>query len=85
MIEFTHTITDREGLHARPASELTSASRAWESDVLVSRNGGAPVDAKNPVRLMGLCACQGDSLHVTVQGADEEWAARDIRRVVDAL
>lgn len=48
MIEFTHTITDREGLHARPASELTSASRAWESDVLVSRNGGAPVDAKTP-------------------------------------
>ena len=84
MIEFTHTITDREGLHARPASELTSASRAWESDVLVSRNGGAPVDAKNPVRLMGLCACQGDSLHVTVQGTDEERAAREIRRVGDA-
>ena len=31
MKEFTYTITDPEGIHARPAGELVKAAKAFES------------------------------------------------------
>ena len=33
MKEFTYTITDPEGIHARPAGELVKAAKAFESAI----------------------------------------------------
>lgn len=39
MIEFSHTITDAQGLHARPVAQICAAARQWESGVTVCCGG----------------------------------------------
>ena len=39
MKEFTYTITDPEGIHARPAGELVKAAKAFESAIKLNKEG----------------------------------------------
>lgn len=74
MKEFKFTITDTDGIHARPAGEFVKAAKAFESTVSIAK-GGKSVDAKKIFGVMGLAAKQGDIVTVTVDGADEGEAA----------
>ena len=74
MIEFSHTITDAQGLHARPVAQICAAARQWES-------GGLSTSATDLMGLMGLCARKGDELAVKVEGPDEEACADALREV----
>ena len=71
---FTYTITDAEGIHARPAGLLVKEANQFSSSVKISK-GGNPVDAKRIFAVMGLGAKQGETVTITVDGADEEEAA----------
>ena len=35
MKEFNYTITDKEGIHMRPAGELVKAAKQFESSILI--------------------------------------------------
>lgn len=80
MIEFSHTITDAQGLHARPVAQICAAARQWESGVTVCC-GGLSTLATDLMGLMGLCARKGDELAVKVEGPDEEACADALREV----
>lgn len=80
MVEFSHVISDPEGLHARPVAQVCVAASAWESTVSVSC-GDACASARDLMGLMGLCACKGDELVVRVEGADEVDCAEALREV----
>ena len=41
MKEFKYTITDPEGIHARPAGELVKAVKAFSSDIKIAKGGKA--------------------------------------------
>lgn len=41
MIEFSHVISDAEGLHARPVALVASAVHPWESSVTVVCRGAS--------------------------------------------
>ena len=72
--EFTYVITDKEGIHARPAGELVKLAKSYASSVSVIKEG-KKADAKKVFGLMGLGVKQGMEITVQVEGEDEETAA----------
>ena len=77
MKEFTYTITDPEGIHARPAGELVKAAKAFESTIKMNKDGKA-ADCKRVFALMGLAVKQGQTVTITVEGNDEDAAAKEM-------
>ena len=53
MRTFEYTITDNEGIHARPAGELVKVAKQYNSTVLIGRDGRM-VDCKKIFGIMGL-------------------------------
>ena len=72
---FTFTVSDPEGMHARPAGRLVAKAQEYESSITVAY-GGKSVDAKRIFGVMGLDVQQGDE----VQGNDEAVAAAEFER-----
>lgn len=74
MKEFSYTITDPVGMHARPAGKLAAEAKKYGSVVTVLKDGKG-ADTRRLMALMGLGIKQGDTISVTVEGPDEETAA----------
>jgi PTS hybrid protein len=72
------TLSNRTGLHARPAAVL--AGRLSQLDAEVTING---VDAQSVMALMGLGAKKGEQLVVEASGADAARAVRLVREQVE--
>lgn len=70
MKEFKYTITDPEGIHARPAGELVKLLKEFKSAVTISKDGKS-VDARRIFGIMGLAAKQGQEIYLTAEGEDE--------------
>jgi len=74
MKEFTYVITDKEGIHARPAGELMKLAKEYTSTVSVIKEG-KKADAKKVFGLMGLGVKNGMEITVQIEGEDEDTAA----------
>ncbi len=74
MKTFDYTITDPQGIHARPAGLLVKEAKKFESTIGVSK-GGRKGDLKKIFTVMALGAKQGETITVTVDGPDEDTAA----------
>ena len=72
MKQFTYTITDPVGIHARPAGLLVKAVKALDSAVTIAKADGKSAGGAKLMALMGLGIKQGDTVTVTVEGAGEE-------------
>ena len=70
MQQFTYTITDPIGLHARPAGLLVRAARALDSTVTI-RRGDRSVSAVELMNLMSMGVRQGEQVTVTIEGGVE--------------
>ena len=78
MKSFTYTIKDSAGIHARPAGNLVKLIKGLDSKVMIEK-GGKSVDVTKLMMLMGLGVKCGDTVTFTVEGGDEEAAARQSR------
>ena len=74
MKEFTYTITDPLGVHARPAGLLVKEAGKFASKITLSKDGKSG-DAKRIFAVMGLGVKCGETLTVTAEGEDEAAAA----------
>ncbi|MDO4345208.1 MAG: HPr family phosphocarrier protein [Eubacteriales bacterium] len=74
MKQFTYTITDELGIHARPAGLLTKAAAGFASTITLD-SGVKKGDAKKIMSVMMLGIKQGQTVTVTAEGPDEEAAA----------
>ena len=74
MREFTYTITDPLGIHARPAGMIVKKAREYQSRILLSY-GGKSAEASRLMAVMGLGIKCGNELRVSVEGPDEGGAA----------
>ena len=81
MKTFTYVITDRVGIHARPAGIVVKAAQKFQSEIMVFR-GDAQADAKKLMQLMALGVKHGEEVRVTVEGGDEEDAAAAMENVL---
>lgn len=70
MKEFTYTIADPLGLHARPAGKLVQTASKLACTVNLFAKG-QEVNAKQIIAVMRLCAKQGDSLTFQLEGESE--------------
>ena len=84
MKEFTYTIKDALGIHARPAGNLVKLIKSFSSTVTIEKEGKSPINATALMKLMGLGVKCGDTVKFTVDGADEETAAKSIEDFMTA-
>ena len=75
------TITNKLGIHARPAAQLVKTSNAFDADITVEKDG-EEVDGKSIMGLMMLAAGHGSVLTVTTEGAQAEEA---LAAVIDLI
>ena len=79
MKEFTYTITDPVGIHARPAGLLTKEVKKYASTFTLTK-GDKSADMSKLMKLMSLGVVQGDTVTIKVEGPDEETAAAAIEQ-----
>ena len=78
MQSFTYTITDPVGIHARPAGLLVKEIKSHAGSAVTITKGEKSVNALKLMALMQMGIKQGDTVKVTVDGADEDTAAAAI-------
>lgn len=74
MKQFSYTITDPVGIHARPAGMLAKTAKGYGDTVVTITKDGATVKASQLMKLMGLGVKQGDQITVAAGGPAEEEA-----------
>ena len=74
MKNFSYTIKDEIGIHARPAGLLAKKAKEFQSVVTLEKDGKTAAATKL-MAIMGMGVRCGDTVNVTVEGADEETAA----------
>ncbi len=83
MKTFAYTIKDEVGIHARPAGLLTKKAKEYESTITLEKGGKTAVATKL-MAIMGMGVKCGDTVSVTVEGADEEKAAAEMEAFFNA-
>ena len=73
MREFTYTITDPEGIHARPAGAFVKEAAQFPCSVMIAKDG-KEVDAKRILGVMGLGVKCGMEIVLKTDGEKEEEA-----------
>lgn len=83
MKELAYTITDPDGIHARPAGMLVKKMQEFKSDVNIAKSGKG-ASAKKLFQVMKLGVKCGDAIVVTAQGEDEDEAVAAARAILEA-
>ena len=85
MTEFTYTVQDALGIHARPAGQIARfvKANAARATVQVEKAGGAIAYAQRVMALMRLGAKPGDALHITVDGPEADAVASELRQLLE--
>ena len=78
MKEFTYTITDPQGIHARPAGIFVKEAAAFATTSITIGKDGKDVDAKRILGVMSLGAKQGDEIVIKCDGDEEDAAAEKL-------
>lgn len=78
MVEFEFTVKDPVGLHARPAGRLVKEAARFTSRIVLEANGRS-VEATRLLALMGLRIKSGETVRVSVEGADEDDCAEAMK------
>ena len=73
MKEFTYTITDAQGIHARPAGQLVKLAAGMGCNSTITKDGRT-VDAKRIMGVMSLGAKQGHTVTIQADGEGEAEA-----------
>ena len=67
------TVSNKLGIHARPAAQFVKTASEFEAEILVEKDG-EEVNGKSIMGLMMLAAGQGSVLKLIAEGADAEEA-----------
>jgi phosphocarrier protein HPr len=77
-------VTNRIGLHARPAVSWTKRAKKFHARIQMATTANGPwVDAKSIVKVMGLRAKQNSILHIRASGDDAELAIFGLKHLVE--
>ena len=77
MTEFTYTITDPQGVHARPAGIFVKEAATYPCTSTIGKDG-KDVDAKRILGVMSLGVKQGEEVVVKCDGDQEAEAAEKL-------
>jgi len=82
MITRDVTVTNRAGLHTRPASMIVRTAAQFDSEFFIQKDG-YEINGKSIIGVMTLAAEQGSKLTLILDGADEEQAFGAISQLFD--
>ncbi|MBW9264697.1 MAG: HPr family phosphocarrier protein [Candidatus Thiodiazotropha sp. (ex. Lucinisca nassula)] len=82
MLDKEIEIINKLGLHARAAAKLVSCANSFSSDVFLNRNGQR-VNGKSIMGVMMLAANQGTTLHLEIEGSDEQEAMQALISLIN--
>ena len=74
MKQFTYTIKDELGIHARPAGLLAKLAKGYGDTVITVTKDGNTVKASQLMKLMGMGVKQGNEVTVAADGPAEDEA-----------
>ncbi len=74
MVEKEVTVTNRAGLHTRPASMIVRTAAKFEAEFFIQKDG-YEINGKSIIGVMTLAAEQGATLLLIFEGSDENEAA----------
>ena len=77
-----YTITNKLGIHARPAAQLVKTANKFDADITIEKDG-EEADGKSIMGLMMLAAGHGCVLTVTTEGTDAEDALAAIGELIE--
>src|SRR3954463_5998262 len=80
-VEKDVSITNRLGLHARPAAMFVRIASRYRSEVWVSKEG-EEVNGKSIMGLMMLAAGKGSILHMRCEGPDADKALEELEDLI---
>ena len=80
MVDFTYTIRDPLGIHARPAGMLVRLARAFDDTVITVEREDSSARGTQLMKLMGMGVKRGDQVRVSAEGASEAAAIDAMRK-----
>jgi phosphocarrier protein HPr len=83
MREQTLEITNKIGLHARPAALLVKTAAAFKSDIAIVK-GDKTANAKSMLAVLSAAVRAGDTVTVRAAGEDEEQALDAVTALIKA-
>lgn len=84
MVEKSVLITNKTGLHARPASSFVNKAKTFSSAITVSMNGET-ANAKSMISVLGLGVDCGMKVSVVASGDDEQAAVTQLVELLENL
>ncbi|MBV9709945.1 MAG: HPr family phosphocarrier protein [Ktedonobacteraceae bacterium] len=81
VVETEVVITNRVGLHARPARLLVQTAAQFQSRIQV-QSGEKSANARSIVGVLKLGAAAGDILHIHAEGEDAQEAVRTLADLI---
>lgn len=82
MITREVTVTNRAGLHTRPASMIVRTGAQFKADFFI-RKDGHQINGKSIIGVMSLAAEPGATLTLIFDGEDEEAAAEAVVKLFE--
>ena len=82
MIEQVITISNRAGIHARPAAVLVQAAKDFKANIYFEK-GNDRINAKSIMGILTLAAAYGTELKILAEGEDEKEALETIVRLFE--
>lgn len=80
MKQFTYTINDPLGIHARPAGILAKQAKAFADTTITITKAGTTVKATQLMKLMSLGVKNGDEVIVAAEGPAEDAAIAELQK-----
>ena len=77
MIEKTVTVTNRAGIHARPAALIVQSIKNYTSNIYIGK-GSDKINAKSIMGIITLGAGYGTELKIIAEGEDEKAAVNTV-------
>lgn len=75
------TITNKLGIHARPAAQFVKTANQFDADITVEKDG-EEIDGKSIMGLMMLAAGHGSVLRITTEGTDADASLQAIGELI---
>lgn len=83
MIKTELEITNKLGIHARPASLLMKEAKKWNSMITIKVNS-KKANLDNILEILGLGAKRGSMIELIVEGEDELEAYKNIVQLINS-
>ncbi|MEA1062535.1 PTS phosphocarrier protein NPr [Apirhabdus apintestini] len=80
----TVKITNRLGMHARPAMKLFELVQTYDANVLLRNEAGTEAEASSVIALLMLDSAQGGQIEIEASGPQEQEVMEAVIALFDA-